>query len=146
MKTEHRLKPVAKIAKSQERNAARVMGEMLQHAEEQQTQLDMLKNYRREYFHNYLEVGKAGLSVVQMRDYQVFLKRLDTAIVQQKQQVESCLQSCKQSQSDWQGRHNRKEMIDKVVEKRRLQSVQKQQSRQQRELDDRSAINFVSKL
>jgi len=41
MKNEQQLQPVARVAKSQERNAARVMSEMLRQTEAQQTQLNM---------------------------------------------------------------------------------------------------------
>ncbi|HHO59936.1 MAG TPA: flagellar export protein FliJ [Thiotrichales bacterium] len=141
MKTEQRLQPVAKIARSQERSAARVMGEMLRQAEEQQTQLELLISYRDEYFQNFSNAGQAGLSAVQLQDYQVFLHRLDTAIAQQRQQVEQSRQSCEQSKTYWRGSHNHSEMINKVVENRRQQAQQLKDSREQRELDDRSAFN-----
>jgi len=124
MKSEQRLQPVAKIAKTQERNAAREMGEMQKQEQAQKTQLDVLLSYRDEYFQSFTSASRAGLSAVQMRDYQLFLKRLDTAIAQQRQQFEQSQQSCEQSQLQWRGKHNHTEMINKIIEKRKLQSLQ----------------------
>ncbi len=143
MKNEQQLQPVARVAKSQERNAARVMSEMLRQTEAQQTQLNMLIDYREKYFQKFSRASKVGLSAIQMRGYQAFLSRLDTAIEQQQQQVAQSHQSCEQSKSDWRGRHNHSEMINKIVEKRKHQAQQERNSREQRELDDRSAANFV---
>jgi len=145
MKQAQRLQPVVKIAATQERNAAKVMGEMLRQAQEQQTQLEMLMNYRAEYFENFSVAGKAGLSAIQMQDYQVFLKRLDNAIAQQRQQLEQSRQSCEQSQNYWKGKRNHSEMMHKVMAQRNQQSQQLKNSREQKEMDDRSAMSFVNR-
>lgn len=145
MKNEQRLQPVAKIAKTQERNAAREMGEMQKQAQAQKTQLDMLLSYRDEYFQSFTSASRVGLSAVQMRDYQLFLKRLDTAIVQQRQQFEQSQQSCEQSQSHWRGKHNHTEMINKIIEKRKLQSLQIKNKKEQKEMDDCSSVSFFEK-
>ncbi len=145
MKSEQRLQPVAKIAKTQERNAAREMGEMQKQEQAQKTQLDVLLSYRDEYFQSFTSASRAGLSAVQMRDYQLFLKRLDTAIAQQRQQFEQSQQSCEQSQLQWRGKHNHTEMINKIIEKRKLQSLQIKNKKEQKEMDDRSSINFIEK-
>ncbi len=137
MKSSRRLGPVAKLARQQERNAASHLGDTIRLAEQQQKQLDDLINYRDEYAAGYRQAGKAGLSCVQLRDYQLFLSRLDTAILQLQQQLVSSRQNCEQSQVEWQDKHGHSKMIDKVVEKRRQEENRRQDELEQREQDDR---------
>ena len=137
MKSSRRLGPVAKLAKQRERNAASHLGDSLRQADLQQKQLDDLINYRDEYVAGFKAAGKAGLSSVQLRDYQVFLSRLDSAILQQQQKLVASRQNCQQSQAQWQDEHGHSKMIDKVVENRRQAENRRQDELEQREQDDR---------
>lgn len=137
MKSSRRLGPVAKLAKQRERNAASHLGDSLRQADLQQKQLDDLINYRDEYVAGFKAAGKAGLSSVQLRDYQVFLSRLDSAILQQQQKLVASRQNCQQSQAKWQDEHGNSKMIDKAVEKRRQAENRRQDELEQREQDDR---------
>lgn len=145
MKASHKLRPVAKVAQQRERTAARNLGDSMRELEEQQKQLNDLRAYRAKYEEDYLAATKSGLSVAQVRDYQVFLGRLDKAIIQQKQIVLGSSQNRDASQANWQGAHGHSKMIDKVVEKR--QHVEKQQvdKRDQRESDDRTLNSLFSR-
>jgi len=144
VKSSRRLGPVAKLARQRERNAARHLGDTMRQLEHQQKQLEDLISYRDEYVAGFEQAGKAGLSSVQLRDYQVFLSRLDTAILQQQQQLLACRQKCEQSQAEWQDKHGRSKMIDKVVENRRQTENRRQDELEQREQDDRvrDSTNF----
>ena len=137
MKSSRRLGSVAKLAKQRERNAASHLGDSLRQADLQQKQLDDLINYRDEYIAGFKAAGKAGLSSVQLRDYQVFLSRLESAILQQQQKLVSSRQNCQQSQAEWQDEHGHSKMIDKVVENRRQAENRRQDELEQREQDDR---------
>lgn len=142
MKQAQRLQPMARLAASQERDAARLMAEMTRQTEAQQSQLEMLIRYRNEYFQNYTEAGQAGITAVQLRDYQAFLNRLDAAINQQQQQLAESRRGCEQSRTFWQGRRSQQKMIDKVLEKRLAQSRKQADSRAQKENDDRAGAAF----
>ena len=87
MKSSRRLGPIAKLAKQRERTAASHLGDSLRQADLQQKQLDDLIHYRDEYVAGFKAAGKAGLSSVQLRDYQLFLSRLESAIQQQQQKL-----------------------------------------------------------
>jgi len=144
MKNSRGLKPVASIAKAHERNAARLMGEMLSQAEAQQLQLETLINYRKDYLDNFSNASRVGLSAIQMQDYQVFISRLDTAIDQQKGQVVQSRQECEQSRDYWRSKYNHSEMISKVVESRALQEEKIKNSKEQKETDDRNSVAYAS--
>ncbi len=140
MNHNHGLQPVAKVAKANERNAARQMGETMRRANEQKAQLETLVGYREEYYKHYAAASRQGLSARQLQEYQVFLQRLDAAIAEQRQQVDQALRQCEQSRSQWQGRHNHSRMIDKVVERRNQVRQQTLERNLQKELDDRRPV------
>lgn len=144
MKSSQGLKPVASIAKAHERNAARLMGEMLRQAEAQQLQLETLNEYRKDYIKKFSAAAQVGLSAIQMQDYQVFINRLDTAIDQQKEQVAQSRQECEQSRDYWRSKYNHSEMIHKVVETRVQQEEKMKNSKELKEADDRNSAIYAS--
>lgn len=137
MKRSRRLGPVARVARQNERNAARQLGDSLHNAEQQQKQLNDLIDYRDQYVADFKAAGKEGLTAIKLRDYQLFLSRLDAAIMQQQQKLAASHQDCEQSQAEWQHRHGHSKMIDKVVENRKTAEKRKLGEQEQREQDDR---------
>jgi flagellar FliJ protein len=131
------MQPVAKIAQSKEREAARRMGKDMHRVEQQQTQLDQLIAFRDQYLQDYQSAGEAGFTVTQMREYQLFISRLNDAIVQQQQQLIACLQSSEKSSSSWRDSRSHSKKIDKIVEQRKFNEERENRGREQREQDDR---------
>ncbi len=137
-----KLQPIAKINKQQERNAGRHHGETLRQAEQQQQQLQELINYRNHYSKAFQSASEAGLSVVQMQEYKLFIQRLDEAITQQKQHVTIGQSQCETSQKEWMNKRSRCKMIDKVIENRQQLEQQEMKKREQRELENRPHKTF----
>ena len=137
MKDSRRLRPVARFARQQERDAARLLGDQLRMVEQQQKQLDNLLLYREQYVAGFEAAGKQGLTVVQLRDYQLFLSRLDSAILEQQQRLAESRRRCEQSQAEWQHRRGRSKVIDKVIESRKQAESRELERQEQREQDDR---------
>ena len=137
MKDSRRLRPVARFARQQERDAARLLGDQLRLVEQQQKQLDNLLQYRDQYVAGFQAAGKEGLTVVQLRDYQLFLSRLDSAILEQQQRLAESRRRCERSRVEWQHRHGRSKAIDKVVDNRKQAESREQDRQEQREQDDR---------
>jgi flagellar FliJ protein len=131
-----KLQPIAKINKQQERNAGRLHGETMRQAEQQQKQLDELINYRDHYSKAFQAASEAGLSVVQMQEYKLFINRLDDAISQQRQQVNNGQSRCETSQKEWMQKRSECQKIDKVIENRQQVEHQEMKKREQRELEN----------
>jgi len=138
MKSPHQLHSVAKVSQQRERNAARHMGNTMRQVQQHQKQLDDLVGYRQQYINDFNATAKTGLPVAQLRDYQVFLQRLDVAIAQQQEKTLASHKNCSQSKTNWKDKYDRSKMIDKVIEKRQDIENQKQNVREQREQDDRA--------
>ena len=136
MNSSTKLQPIAKINKQQERNAGRVHGETLRQAEQQQRQLDELINYRNHYSKAFQAASEAGLSVIQMQEYKLFINRLDDAIAQQTLQVNNGNSRCENSQKEWMQKRSKCQMIDKVIESRQQVEHQQMEKREQTELEN----------
>lgn len=137
-----KLQPIAKINKQQERNAGRIHGETIRQAEQQQKQLDELINYRNHYSKAFQDASEAGLSVVQMQEYKLFINRLDDAIAQQTLQVDHGQSRCKTSQKEWMQKRSKRQMIDKVIKSRQQHEQQQMEKREQTELENRPHKTF----
>jgi flagellar FliJ protein len=137
MKNSQRMQPVARVAQSRERDAARRMGKDMQQVEQQQQQLDQLIAYRDQYMEGYQAAGQAGFTVAQMREYQLFISRLNDAIAQQRQQVIACRRTSEKSSTSWRDSRSHSKKIDKVVEQRLYTEQCEQRGSEQREQDDR---------
>ena len=144
MKSSIKLRPVVRVAEQREQSAASQLGGSMRQLESQQKQLDELIAYRAKYEQSYLAATQTGLSVAQVRDFQIFLTRLDNAITQQRQVVQGSNQEKEDSQANWQDARGHSKMINKVVETRQQAERQQDNSRDQRESDDRSSATLIS--
>lgn len=138
MKASRKLKPVAQFAQQRERNAAREMGNTMTKAQQHKKQLDDLFAYRKQYMHSFQTIASAGTSVVRVRNYQLFLKRIDEAINLQQQQLANSHKDCENSRTNWQGAYGHSKMIDQVVEARKNAEKKKIENSEQRESDEHS--------
>jgi len=137
MRHSESFRPVAMVAKERERNAACQLGQNLSASRQQQQQLDELISYRKQYAKNYHDAASAGMSSVQLREYQVFLARLDAAIVQQRKQLSISHEHCENSQTHWQSMRNHSDMIEKLLENKRALERKQREDLEQKENDDR---------
>ncbi len=142
MQSSKKLQPVANLAKINERNAAKLHGSVLRELQKQEEQLNELINYRDQYLKAFQVASESGISSIQMRDYRIFLLRLDDAIQQQQQNVINGQQNTQSSQTEWMNTRNKSKMINKVVEKRQQQEYQQEEKREQREVEDRPHNGF----
>lgn len=142
MKKSNKLQPIAKIRKQQERNAGRMHGETIRKAEQQQQQLNELNDYRHQYSKSFQTASESGLSAIQMKEYRLFINRLDEAISQQMIQVSNGKNRCELSQKEWLSKRGKSKMVDKVVESRQQTEQQTKEKRLQKELEDRPHKQF----
>jgi flagellar FliJ protein len=131
------IKPVAMVARQRERNAASKLGKNLSESRQQQLQLDELISYREQYVRSFQSASKSGMSSVRLREYQVFLGRLDGAIAQQQKLVSISHQHIEQSQTQWQSMRNHSDMIEKLLESKRYLEQKHRDEQEQKENDDR---------
>lgn len=132
-----RFKPVQRIAASRERKAATALGDSLKTRQQAEQRLADLRAYHAEYLDQYRQANQSGMSVARMREYQVFLDKLETAIAEQERIVERAGQACAAAQDVWRDKYTRTRVMSNVVERMQTEERQQADKREQAQQDDR---------
>lgn len=132
------LDSVSLVMEERERTAARELGEKRRRLNEQEARLTELRNHRTHYQRELLAAGSRALAMVQLREYQRFLHRLDQAILQQEQLVARSHREWQQSQLVWLERRKDVKAIGKLTDRRALASDYLRRRKEQAENDDRA--------
>lgn len=138
MSPSDRFKPVQKIANNKERKAAAALGESLKEQKTAEQKLLALQGYHAEYLEKLRDSSKRGLSAAQLREYQAFLNKLETAISEQQHKVESSRQDTQSSRAQWQNRYTKSKAMEKAVDRMRADE-EKEEGRKEQKLSDEHA-------
>jgi flagellar FliJ protein len=133
-----RLKPVAEIAQSRERDAAVALARYRQIRDERERRLKELQDYRQEYIRRFQDAGSQGIDVGQLQGYRVFLERLEETVQQQEGLLAAARRDYEERRQAWVALRGRAEALDKVVARHRDQELRDADRREQGESDDRS--------
>ena len=131
-----RIKPVAEHAEQLQQQAVQVYISAQQQVIDAQVQLEQLIEYRAEYDASRLN---AGYSANQLRDYQIFLDKLNLSIEQARMMIEQKKVHCEQQKLIWLKHRSRSKALDAVIVKYRLQEAQIQARIEQKEQDEHAS-------
>lgn len=138
MKKSKRFKPVIKIAKGREDEAARALGEYRKVVDQHQAKLIELRHYHEEYTLRLNESGRSGMHIAQINDYRSFISRLAVAIEQQEALLVECQQQLDEKNRAWLQTRARHQALDKVSDHYQQQERQESEKKAQAESDERS--------
>jgi len=138
VKRAKRMQSVADIAKSREKNAARLLGQKQHFLEQQRQRLLELVSYREEYARMFQSQGSLGLDARRLNEYRVFLEKLNLAIVQQRDRITQAAGDCHVCQESWMNTRIHSKALHKVVDRFRHEEIKQQEKREQNELDERA--------
>ncbi len=138
MKKSKRMKPLAEVAESRERTAARVLGERRKALAEAEAKLAELLGYRDEYAKKLEFSGGVTTDARRMYDFRVFLSRLNEAIVHQQLRVEQSRKEYETKRHQWYATRTKIRAVDKIIERYRGDEARVLERRDQAEADDRS--------
>lgn len=133
-----RFEPIQRVASDRERKAATALGESLKVRQEAEHRLGELRAYYAEYLERYRNATLKGLSAAQMRDYQIFIDKLEQAISQQEQVAVAAQQQCDTSKNQWRDKYTRTQVMNNVVDKLRTTERQATDKREQSDQDERN--------
>lgn len=137
MVSSDRFKPVQRIADNRERKAAAALGDTLKTRQQAEQRLADLKTYHAEYLEQYRQANRNGMDVARMREYQVFLDKLEFAITEQARVVQRAKVACNSAQSVWRDKYTRTQVMANVVERMQTEERQLADKREQAQQDDR---------
>lgn len=133
-----RVKPVIKVAKNRERDAARVLSDAQRVVQAQQDRLRDLVKYREDYRAGFTQRGGAGVTAAQLRTLRGFLEKLDLAVEQQERIVREAQAELENKRRQWLEKHLRTQALDHVRDKY-LSDEQRQANRiEQKDADERA--------
>ena len=130
-----RMQPVADVAQHRQDQAAQRMGSQQLQLAQQEKRLEDLRNYRDEYNGRFYSDGQV-MAAVQVREYRLFLARLDQAIDEQTQHVEMARQALERSHKDWSACRVQTDAINKAIERMQADEQQVERRREQGQNDE----------
>jgi flagellar FliJ protein len=130
--------PVQRVLDRNEKQRARELGEARGRLTAAETKLQDLEQYRQDYERAFQQRAKAGQPVRALRDFQVFLARLDQAIAQQRQIVAAAKSEVSGQSTRWQSAARQVKAVDSVVERWQGEERRAEDRREQKETDERA--------
>jgi len=131
-----RMQPVADLARQQAETAAHSVADCGLKYTVIRKQLDELLSYRNDYEKCFREMSNTGLNAVQIKDYRIFMNRLDEAIEQQHAVLNSAGNRLSASKQVWIEKQQRVKAIGSVVSRYQQSERRKQVRRDQNESDE----------
>ena len=109
---------------------------------EAEEKLGQLISYREDYRAKLLQTTKLGMQVSALRDFQLFLAKIEVAIRQQVEEVERCKKRWEDGRHEWQAKQRKLKAFD-TLSQRHLSSERKREDKlEQREQDELSGNKF----
>ena len=138
MTRSERLAPVQRVLGQTEQQRARDLGEARQRLVAAETKLQDLQQYRQDYERVFQQRATTGQSVMALRDFQVFLARLDQAIQQQGQIAEAARGDVAGRTTRWQSAAWQVKAVDSVVGRWQGEERRADDRREQKDTDERA--------
>ncbi|HED34872.1 MAG TPA: flagellar export protein FliJ [Gammaproteobacteria bacterium] len=131
-----RIKPVATHADQVQEQAVQVYVAAQQLVVDAQLQLKQLIEYRTEYSSNR---GSNDTNATQLRDYQLFLQKINRSIEQSKTNIEHQKQLCEQQKLNWLKTRSRSKALEAVIKKYQLSEAKIEARIEQKEQDEHAS-------
>lgn len=118
--------------------ATRRLGELIADQEKAAGRMDLLVQYREEYYGRFMAAAQDGLSPEQWRNYQTFLAKLDQAIGQAEQMMSQSKQMTAAGQQDWLSKRGKVKAFDTLAARHQARADHDALRREQKSLDEHS--------
>ncbi len=135
------LQALVNMARDRSEVAAQALGKLKQTWVEAQSKQAQLQAYLEEYRSRLQQQTQAGFSIMQWRDYQSFIHKLELAIVAQGKEIERCRQlwesgqvkwqACERDVNAYQALRNRHDEAERKIDARQDQGLQDEFARNQ---------------
>ncbi len=136
------LQPLLDLAHERMDDAARQLGELVASERSHQQKLEMLENYRTEYYDRFIETARSGIGSDAWRNFSAFINRIDEAISVQRQAVEQSQNLTAQGQQAWVVQRNRAKAFDTLAQRHRTNIARGEARQEQKMSDEHAAKRF----
>lgn len=136
------LQPLLDLAQNHTDAAARDLHALKVKWQEEEEKFRQLAAYREDYRTKLLQTTKLGMQVNSLRDFQLFLGKLEVAIRQQAEEVDRCKKRWEDGRHEWEAKRRKLKAFD-ALSQRHLSSERKREDKlEQREQDELSGNKF----
>ena len=136
MTSQDKIGKVASVAQSDKQKSALQFKVSQQDHRRNCDQLEQLKKFKQEYEAKLETMGGRGIAARQLQDYRQFLGKLNQAIEQQIQEMQSSQQQVEEAREHWLAKSRRSSALDQMVDHRLLQQRKAQDKAEQAESDE----------
>ncbi len=143
--TAPKIEKAATVARMSEQQSLQALSADRRKHEARQAQLDQLLQYRAEYEATLREKSGMGMEAGQLRDYRLFLERLNSAIEQQRAELTESQEGLKTTQDTWRSRAQRTQALDQLVDDRHREDVKARDKADQKRADDESIVRQMAR-
>jgi len=134
-----RIQPVQRVVDDREREQAKAVALARAKVGEAEAKLTELTRYREDYQRGFQKEAASGASGLRLRDFRLFLGRLDEALRQQEQVVARAKSDQEHQTQLWIESQRRAKALGIVVDKWRGEERRAADRQDQRETDERAA-------
>ena len=136
------LQPLLDLAQNHTDAAARDLNTLKVKWQDAEEKYRQLTAYREDYRAKLLQTTKLGMQVSSLRDFQLFLGKIEVAIRQQAEEVGQCKKRWEDGRHEWQAKQRKLKAFD-TLSQRHLSSERKREDKlEQREQDELSGNRF----
>jgi flagellar FliJ protein len=133
------LQAVLDLMQTRSDDAARELGRRLAHEQNAKNQLQLLEDYRHDYFERFRTASQHGMSPQQWGNFQDFLGKLDEAISAQKSTVEVTASHREEGQRLWLDQKSRLRAFDTLADRHEQKERGIEGRREQKVFDEMAA-------
>jgi flagellar FliJ protein len=139
IKKSQRIKTIVEIKATQEKSALEALGASQRKLSVTQAQVESLRKYRQEYQDRFKQLGRVGISVVQLLEFKSFMDKLDKAIAGQEHALNECETDLTAKRKIWEGLHHRTQSLQKVCNSALAAEIKQEGKLEQLEQDERAS-------
>lgn len=140
-----RMEPVVQVAHERQQSAARRLGDRQRALDSHLHRLEELESFQQEYLRRFDADTGGGMSAISIRDYRLFLSRINEAIEQQTHMIEIARKELEASRHQWMQTKIKSDAINKAVDRFRKEEQDIRERREQHENDERCQQLFLRK-
>lgn len=130
------LEPLHNLAQDRVEAATQRLAQLKAKWQQEEAKLEQLRQFHAEYQRRLGDAIRQGLDMTRMRDFQVFIRKLDTAMRQQAQEIARAKGVWEEGQRAWLEERRKLKTYD-VLKDRHLKAEQHRENRlEQRETDE----------
>lgn len=120
-------------------DAARALGALNTCVREAEHKLQLLIQYRDEYFLRFRETAAQGIDNHRLGNFRAFMEKLDTAIAEQHKVLADARHGARAAQNRWQVEQQRLKSYEVLAERRHSAEKARTEKRERREHDEYAA-------